>query len=182
MIHTRYDQLSIDRSIELILGMRPLGLQDALAMPMYDAFTSTPVNSVPFAALPESTDLLARNSDTALNRRMTARLDFTHLDAVPQHTFDNALWKYVTGRTRNRRPPVQTRPSGQTPRTVTTDRSNPDCGTEAAATAEPANVCPDGRSLPWCEARAGRLRRAGALVRTVRPRRSFVSVRRLPLE
>jgi hypothetical protein len=45
VIHTRYDQLSIDRSIELILRLRPLGLQDALATPMYDAFTSTPMNA-----------------------------------------------------------------------------------------------------------------------------------------
>jgi DNA-binding beta-propeller fold protein YncE len=97
VIHTRYDQLSIDRSIELILGMRPLGLQDALATPMYDAFTSAAVNAAPFTALPEGTDLLARNPNTAFNRRMTNGLDFAHLDAVPQHTFDNVLWKYVHG-------------------------------------------------------------------------------------
>jgi DNA-binding beta-propeller fold protein YncE len=97
VIHTRYDQLSIDRSIELILGMHPLGLLDAVATPMYDAFTSTPVNDEPFTALPETTDLLARNPSTAFTRRMTAGLDFTHIDAVPQHTFDNVLWKYVHG-------------------------------------------------------------------------------------
>jgi DNA-binding beta-propeller fold protein YncE len=97
VIHTRYDQLSIDRSIELILGMHALGLLDAVATPMYDAFTSTPVNAEPFTALPESTDLLARNPNTAFARRMTAGLDFTHIDAVPQHTFDNVLWKYVHG-------------------------------------------------------------------------------------
>jgi YVTN family beta-propeller protein len=97
VIHTRYDQLSIDRSIELILGMHPLGLLDAVATPMYDAFASTPVNADPFMALPETTDLLARNPSTAFTRRMTAGLDFTHIDAVPQHTFDNVLWKYVHG-------------------------------------------------------------------------------------
>jgi hypothetical protein len=97
VIHTRYDQLSIERSIELILGMRPLGLQDALATPMFDAFTSAVVNAAPFTALPENTDLLARNPNTAFNRRMTGGLDFAHLDAVPQHAFDNVLWKYVHG-------------------------------------------------------------------------------------
>jgi hypothetical protein len=105
VIHTRYDQLSIDRSIELILGMHPLGLLDALATPMYDAFTSTPVNADPFTAIPENSDLLARNPDTAFTRRMTAGLDFTHLDAVPQHTFDNALWKYVHGQSSTPPPP-----------------------------------------------------------------------------
>jgi hypothetical protein len=97
VIHTRYDQLSIDRTIELILGMHPLGLLDALATPMYDAFTPDPVNAAPYDALSESTNLLERNPNTAFTRRMTAGLDFTHLDAVPQHTFDNALWKYVHG-------------------------------------------------------------------------------------
>ena len=97
VIHTRYDRLSIDRSIELILGMHPLGLFDALATPMYDAFTSTPVNSDAYTAVPETSDLLARNPYTAFTRQMTRGLDFTHMDAVPQHTFDNALLKYVYG-------------------------------------------------------------------------------------
>jgi hypothetical protein len=71
---------------------------DDESTPMYDAFTSTPANAEPYDALPESTNLLDRNPNTAYDRRMTRGLDFTHLDAVPQHTFDNALWKYVHGR------------------------------------------------------------------------------------
>src|SRR5262249_20234833 len=63
-VSTRYDQLSMIRSMELILGMRPLGLADALATPMYDAFSPTPDNSAPFTALPETVDLLARNPNT----------------------------------------------------------------------------------------------------------------------
>ena len=39
VVHTRYDFLSVIRSIELILGMHPLGLFDGLATPMYDAFS-----------------------------------------------------------------------------------------------------------------------------------------------
>lgn len=97
VIHTRYDQLSIARSIELILGMHPLGLQDALATPMYDAFTPTPVNAEPFTAPPETTDLLARNPNTAFTRAMTKGLDFTRVDVVPQHRLDNVLWKFVHG-------------------------------------------------------------------------------------
>ncbi len=40
VIHTRYDQYSMLRTIELILGLDPLALNDALATPMYDAFIS----------------------------------------------------------------------------------------------------------------------------------------------
>ena len=48
MVHTRYDFLSVIRSIELILGMKPLGLFDALGTPMYDAFQAQPSNDAPF--------------------------------------------------------------------------------------------------------------------------------------
>jgi hypothetical protein len=64
---------------------------------MYDAFTWQPANAEPYDALPESTNLLDRNPNTAFDRRMTGGLDSTISDAVPQHTFDNALSKYVHG-------------------------------------------------------------------------------------
>jgi len=42
VVHTRYDQYSAIRTIELILGLRPLSLNDSLAAPMYDAFDTSP--------------------------------------------------------------------------------------------------------------------------------------------
>jgi DNA-binding beta-propeller fold protein YncE len=98
VVHDRYDQLSIIRSIELILGMHPLGLFDALATPMYDAFSPTPDNSESYAALPEQVDLLARNADTAANRALSAGLDLNHgPDRITQRTLDAVLWKSVYG-------------------------------------------------------------------------------------
>lgn len=41
-MHTRYDQYSALRTAELIVGLRPLALNDALATPMYHAFARTP--------------------------------------------------------------------------------------------------------------------------------------------
>jgi hypothetical protein len=38
VVHTRYDMLSVIRSMELIMGMKPLSFADAVATPMYDAF------------------------------------------------------------------------------------------------------------------------------------------------
>src|SRR5581483_11076586 len=40
VVHTRYDQESALRTVELILGLHPLSLFDGLAEPMYDAFIS----------------------------------------------------------------------------------------------------------------------------------------------
>jgi DNA-binding beta-propeller fold protein YncE len=98
VVHDRYDQLSVIRSIELILGMHPLGLFDRLATPMYDAFGPDPGNAEPFDALPEQVDLLARNADTAANRALSAGLDLNHgVDRVPQRTLDGVLWKSVHG-------------------------------------------------------------------------------------
>jgi DNA-binding beta-propeller fold protein YncE len=98
VVHTRYDQLSVIRSIELILGMRPLGLFDALATPMYDAFRSSPANSEPYNALAENLDLLERNADTATNRALSAGLDLNHgVDRVSQRTLDGVLWKSAHG-------------------------------------------------------------------------------------
>jgi DNA-binding beta-propeller fold protein YncE len=97
VVHTRYDQLSIIRSIELILGMHPLGLFDALATPMYDAFTGTAGNSAAYDVLAEKEDLLATNPNTATNRQLSAGLDLTHIDSVPQRTLDAILWKSVHG-------------------------------------------------------------------------------------
>jgi DNA-binding beta-propeller fold protein YncE len=97
VVPTRYDQLSVLRTMELILGMRPLSLNDALATPMYDAFQSTPANSAPFDAVPETEDLLATNPTSGPGARASARLDFRDLDAAPQHALDGLLWKSVHG-------------------------------------------------------------------------------------
>jgi YVTN family beta-propeller protein len=98
VVSERYDQLSMLRSIELVLGLRPLGLFDALATPMYDAFTASPDNAEPFDAPPPGQDLLARNADTPANRALSQGLDLQHgVDHVSQRRLDAVLWKSVHG-------------------------------------------------------------------------------------
>jgi DNA-binding beta-propeller fold protein YncE len=97
VVHDRYDQLSVLRTMELMLGMKPLYVTDALATPMYDAFATTAVNSVPFDALPETVDVLARNPSGTRGARASAGLPWGTLDAVPQHKLDNLLWRAVKG-------------------------------------------------------------------------------------
>ena len=43
VVHTRYDFLSFIRTLEIVVGMKPLNLFDATAVPMYDAFEPDPV-------------------------------------------------------------------------------------------------------------------------------------------
>ncbi len=105
VVSTRYDFLSVIRSMELILGMRPLGLFDRLATPMYDAFTSKPRNTEPFSVLAPTWPINERNPSTGANARRSAGLDFSTLDQVPQRTLDRILWKSVKGETAVPPPP-----------------------------------------------------------------------------
>jgi YVTN family beta-propeller protein len=97
VVHTRYDQLSAIRTMEIVTGMRPLSLNDALATPMYDAFQSTPANIAPYDAVTPAQDLNARNPATGQGAREAARLDFRTIDNVPQATLDRMLWHAVHG-------------------------------------------------------------------------------------
>jgi hypothetical protein len=106
VVHTPYDFLSMVRSMELILGLRPLNLNDASAAPMYDAFAPQPVNGAPFRALAPSYDLLEENPATPQSRvaRVAAGIDTTSPDRISQRLLDRVLWSSVHG-ARSKPPP-----------------------------------------------------------------------------
>ena len=62
MVHTRYDFLSFIRTLEIVTGMKPLNLFDSLAVPLYDAFGSSPSNSEPYSAIGPHVNLVERNT------------------------------------------------------------------------------------------------------------------------
>ncbi len=97
IIHKRYDLVSVVRSMELIMGMKALSLNDALATPMYAAFTSEPLNSAPVDVIPANIDLLTRNTQAAPWAALSNRLPLGEVDAVPQAQMDAILWKSVYG-------------------------------------------------------------------------------------
>ncbi|MEI8191101.1 MAG: alkaline phosphatase family protein, partial [candidate division NC10 bacterium] len=97
VIHARYDLVSVLRSMELIMGMKALSLNDALATPMYDAFTSRPLNAAPVDAIPPQVDLLERNTAAAPWAALSNRLPLGEVDAVSQWQLDAILWKSVYG-------------------------------------------------------------------------------------
>ncbi|MCW3000551.1 MAG: beta-propeller repeat protein [Solirubrobacterales bacterium] len=104
VVHTRYDFLSVIRSMELILGMKPLGLFDQLAVPMYDAFAGTPANDAPVPYVPAKHDLLEYNPRTGPGARASARLPKC-LDCIGQRDMDRLLWKSVHGLSSEPPPP-----------------------------------------------------------------------------
>jgi DNA-binding beta-propeller fold protein YncE len=97
IIHRRYDLLSVVRSMELIMGMKALSLNDALATPMYDAFTSEPLNAAPVDVIIPAVDLLERNMAAAPWAALSNSLPLGEVDAVPQGQLDAILWKSVYG-------------------------------------------------------------------------------------
>lgn len=60
VVHTRYDLPSFMRTIEIVLGLRPMNLFDANAVPLYDAFSSQPDNIEAYNAIQPTVDMLAR--------------------------------------------------------------------------------------------------------------------------
>jgi hypothetical protein len=96
VVHTRYDMLSMISSMELIMGMRPIVLGDALATPMYDAFQNTPANAAAFDPIAPKVDLLAKNP-TPASAAAARELRFRGLDQITQRAEDRLLWRSVHG-------------------------------------------------------------------------------------
>jgi hypothetical protein len=69
LVSDRYDQLSMLRTIELLLGLKPLNLTDAMAVPMFGVLTPRP-DFKPFVAVAPSERLADadRQRDRALNK------------------------------------------------------------------------------------------------------------------
>lgn len=105
-VSTRYDLLSVLRTMELIVGMNPLSLNDALATPMYDAFQATPGNLSPYDAIVPAQSRTERNPG---KRRNAVAIQ---LDSISQPDLDAQLWRSVHG-TRSVPPPPGPNASGE---------------------------------------------------------------------
>lgn len=103
-VSTHYNTTSVLRTIEQILGMRPMNLFDASASPMFDCFTDEP-DVTPFEALPNLVPLDQMNPspaailDPALRRdaEVSATLDFTQVDRAPEDVLNRILWRAMKG-------------------------------------------------------------------------------------
>jgi YVTN family beta-propeller protein len=99
VVHQRYDQYSMLRTIELIAGIDPLSLNDALATPMYGAFIGggEAPNNAPYNVINPTQDIGAINPEHAAMARVSAALPWNRLDAVPQELSDRILWASAHG-------------------------------------------------------------------------------------
>lgn len=79
--HAHYSTVSIVRTMEIILGLKPLSVYDATAVPLDAAFTAQP-NMQPFEVISPKVSLTERNKPTAYGAKVSSELDFTHPDAI----------------------------------------------------------------------------------------------------
>jgi YVTN family beta-propeller protein len=94
VIHARHDQYSMLRTAELIAGIDPLSLNDALATPFYDAFISggeKPDDS-PYSVIAPAQDIGAVNPEHAAAASLSARLPWSKIDSIPEEIQDKVLW------------------------------------------------------------------------------------------
>ena len=104
VVSTQYNQTSLLRTMELMLGLPPMNQMDATATPMSACFTDTP-DLTPFTALTNNIPLDQMNpapkkiSDPLLRRQAyaSARLPLNEADKCPEGTLNRILWHAAKG-------------------------------------------------------------------------------------
>jgi hypothetical protein len=104
VVNTQYNQTSLLRTMELMLGLPPMNQMDATATPMFDCFTNAP-DFTPFDAVTNQTQLDVMNpdprkiSDPLLRKDayVSARLPLKQEDECPEDLFNHILWHTAKG-------------------------------------------------------------------------------------
>lgn len=96
VIHDSYTTSSMLRTIELILGMKPMSQYDAAAPSMWKCFTQTP-DLKPFTHKPVQVDLNAKNMAYNKSAQQSEEFNLTDVDAAPDLEFNEVIWKAVRG-------------------------------------------------------------------------------------
>jgi len=106
VVNTQYNQTSLLRTIELMLGLPPMNQMDATATPMFDCFTGTP-DFTPFTVVTNQVPLDEMNkppkeiSDSQLRNDayVSAKLPLDKEDQCPEDLFNHILWRAAKGST-----------------------------------------------------------------------------------
>jgi YVTN family beta-propeller protein len=94
--HTPYSTSSMLRTIELILGMRPMTQYDAAAEPMWRCFQKT-ADMRPFESVAANISLADKNLAVNEWQQRSEKFNFTREDAIPDMEFNAVLWYGIRG-------------------------------------------------------------------------------------
>lgn len=93
---TMYSTTSMLRTMELILGLKPMSQFDAAARPMYNSFTAKPTLT-PYQHEVPKTDLNAKNLARAWGAEWSEKADLSREDAADDLKLNEVIWKSVKG-------------------------------------------------------------------------------------
>ncbi|HEY9086334.1 MAG TPA: bifunctional YncE family protein/alkaline phosphatase family protein [Candidatus Tyrphobacter sp.] len=88
--HAVYTTASVLHTIELLLGLPPMSIYDAVAPPLYDAFGFRPLLA-PYNAIAPHIDVNARNGRTAYGAAASMRMNWGEADAVDPRVMNDIL-------------------------------------------------------------------------------------------
>jgi YVTN family beta-propeller protein len=104
--HQFHNQTSVLKTMEMLLGLKPLTSYDASANPIMD-WNSQPANNAPYTATLSAQDIICAQSPDVKKlsssdpmRKMMMRasqMDFEHPDSAPERELNEMIWKSVKG-------------------------------------------------------------------------------------
>ena len=103
---TCYSTTSMLRTMELILGLKPLSQFDAAATPMFNSFQAR-AELAPFQHRANEVDVAMRNDRHSWGADESARMDFSREDAADDMRLNDVIWHSVRGPTSPMPPPVR---------------------------------------------------------------------------
>ena len=101
-----YSTSSMLRTMELILGLKPMTQFDAAAQPMYGSFQAA-ADLTPFMHLPAGVSLDECNAAQAWGAADSAKMDFREADAADEQRLNEIIWRSVRGADHPMPPPVR---------------------------------------------------------------------------
>ena len=101
---TMYNQTSVLRTMELIVGLRPLTHFDAAARPMFGSFAQQP-DTRSYTVIQPKRSLTERNPPDAAGAVASSRMDFSDADRIDDDELNDILWRAI----KHTNPPPPTR-------------------------------------------------------------------------
>ena len=103
---TLYSTSSMLRTMELILGLRPMSQFDAAAMPMFASFQAE-ADTKPFIAKEVTVNMDERNTVDSWGAARSRKMNFAKEDAADDLQLNEIIWRSVRGPASKMPPPVR---------------------------------------------------------------------------
>ncbi|MBV8069753.1 MAG: beta-propeller fold lactonase family protein [Acidobacteriaceae bacterium] len=89
-----YNQASVLRTMEMIVGLRPMTQFDAAARPMFTGFSRQP-DARPYTVIQPKVSLNERNPANGAAAAASAKMDFSDADLADDDALNEVLWRVI---------------------------------------------------------------------------------------